>query len=113
MKTLVLLLEEPSAKAMLENWLPNILPADFVPRFIVFEGKRDLEKQLARRLRGWLHPDSFFVVLRDQDAADCVAVKRELFEKCRDAGRPETLVRIGRNSPRYSAGAPGFMSNVS
>ena len=26
---------------------------------------------------------------------------------------PGTLVRIGRNSPRYSAGASGFMSNMS
>jgi hypothetical protein len=48
MRELVFLLEEPSAAAMLEGILPQIIPADVAPRFITFEGKQDLEKQLAR-----------------------------------------------------------------
>lgn len=68
MRTLVFFLEEPSAKAMLEGLLPRLLPEDVHPRFVVFEGKQDLEKQLERRLRGWVQPDSAFLVLRDQDS---------------------------------------------
>lgn len=94
MKHLIFLLEEASAKAMLEGLLPRMLPADVFPKYIVFEGKSDLEKQLERRLKGWLAPDSLFVVLRDQDSGDCVAIKTRLVEKCQRANRPTTLVRV-------------------
>lgn len=60
----------------------------------VFKGKQDLEKQLVKRLRGWRSPDTKFVVMRDQDAADCHDVKARLVELCRQAGKPETLVRV-------------------
>lgn len=94
MTTLVFFLEEPSAKEMLIGVLPKILPEHVVPRFIVFEGKQDLEKQLVRKLRLWKQPDSRFIVLRDQDAGDCRKIKENLVEKCREAGRPDAIVRI-------------------
>ena len=34
------------------------------------------------------------MVLRDNDGADCVAVKQGLLDICRDAGREDTLVRV-------------------
>ena len=91
---LVFLLEEPSAREMLKGLLPRVLPDAVQIRYVVFEGKHDLERNIIRRLRGWRAPNSVFVVLRDQDAADCRAVKRELARKCREAGKPETIVRI-------------------
>ena len=91
---IVFLLEEPSAREMLKGLLPRILPASLVVKYVVFEGKQDLERNIVRKLRGWRAPNSIFVVLRDQDAGDCLAIKRALAEKCRDAGRPETIVRI-------------------
>lgn len=94
MTTLVLFLEEPSAKAMLEGVLPRLLPAEIAVRYIPFEGKQDLHRQLERKLRGWLAPATRFIVLRDQDSGDCVKVKQELAALCQRAGRPETLVRI-------------------
>jgi hypothetical protein len=94
MKYLVCFLEEPSAKEMLKGILPRLLPDDIEPRYIVFEGKHDLEKQLARKLRGWLEPDTVFLVMRDQDSSDCKRVKKRLSDLCREAGKPETLVRI-------------------
>jgi hypothetical protein len=93
-RTLVVFLEEPSAKAMLEGLLPRVLPADVEPRFIVFEGKQDLEKQLVRRLSLWQAPNSLFVVLRDQDSGDCREIKRRLTAKCVSAGQDGALVRI-------------------
>ena len=96
MKELVFLLEEASAKAMLESLLPRILNSDIKTRFIAFEGKQDLEKQLARRMRGYVNPLARFIVLRDQDnAPDCKAVKTKLAGYCQLAGQTaKSLVRI-------------------
>lgn len=94
MKTLVFFLEEPSAQRMLEGVLPRIIPADVFVRYVVFQGKSDLEKQLVRKLRYWQLPDSVFVVMRDQDASDCQDIKMRLVGLCSQAGRQEALVRV-------------------
>ncbi len=94
MKELVFLLEEPSAEALLNILVPKLLPAGVSHRCLVFDGKQDLERRLVRRLQGYRNPDARFIVMRDQDAADCRAVKEKLKEKCREAGRPNALVRI-------------------
>ena len=96
MKELVFFLEEESAKALLEGLLPRLVPPEspIHPRFVVFEGKRDLDRQLEKKLRGYLNPRARFIVVRDQDRADCREVKRSLVTICRRAGRPSTKVRI-------------------
>lgn len=95
MKELVFLLEEESAEEMLKGLLPRILPPGIIPRFIAFEGKQDLEKQLTRRIRGYHNPLARFVVLRDQDSnPHCTAVKARLVELCAASGRTDVLVRI-------------------
>jgi hypothetical protein len=94
MKYLVLLVEEPSARDLLEGLLPRILPNNIHVQFLVFEGKQDLEGQLVRKLRGWRVPDSAFVVLRDQDAADCTAVKERLTSLVVESGRTPAIVRV-------------------
>lgn len=92
MRELVFLLEEVSAKPMLETLLPRILHPDIRPRYIPFEGKQDLERQMVKRLRGYVNPAARFIVLRDQDSA---AVKEGLVERCRQAGQAaKTVVRI-------------------
>ena len=91
---LAFFLEEPSAREMLKGLLPRILPPRVVVQYVVFEGKHDLDKNLVLRLRGWRKPDTKFVVLQDQDAADCKALKRRLMEKCEEAGKPAAVVRI-------------------
>lgn len=94
MTTLVCFLEEASAKAMLEGLLPRLFPVDVTVRYVVFEGKQDLEKQIAKRLRGWLEPNSVFMVMRDQDAGSCVRVKEKLISLCSSSGRHNVLVRV-------------------
>ncbi|MGX9726022.1 MAG: DUF4276 family protein [Candidatus Electronema sp. VV] len=96
MTTLVFCLEEPSAKEMLQGILPKMLPEHIAPRFIVFEGKQDLEKQLVRKMKLWNKPDSRFIVMRDQDAGDgdCRKIKDNLLKKCHEAGKPDAVVRI-------------------
>ena len=96
MKELVFLLEEPSAKAMLESLLPRMLNAETVFRCIPFEGKQDLENQLARRIRGYQNRDARFIVLRDQDShPDCLVIKRRLLDFCSASDKQgKYLVRI-------------------
>jgi hypothetical protein len=93
---IVFLLEEPSAKAMLETLLPRILDPQLHHRLIPFEGKQDLEKQLERKLRGYLNPAARFLIMRDQDShADCKALKKTLLAKCAAAVKGDvSLVRI-------------------
>ena len=56
MKNLVFLLEEPSAKDLLEGLLPRLLPEGWAVYYLVFDGKQDLEKQIVRELRKFI-PD--------------------------------------------------------
>ena len=92
--TLVFLLEELSMAAFLEGLLPRLLPEGVEFRLLPHEGKSDLEKSIPRKLRAWRTPNTRFVVVRDQDAADCRAIKARLVTLCAEAGRPDTLVRI-------------------
>ena len=85
---LVFFLEEPSAREMLKGLLPRILPGFVSVRYILFEGKQDFEKNIIRGFRGWRVPNSVFIVLRDQDAGNCLAIKQTLVTKCRDAAGP-------------------------
>lgn len=91
---LVFLLEEPSMKYLLDELLPRILPPEISFQTIPHQGKRDLEKSIPQKLRGWNEPgDIRFVILHDQDTKDCVALKRELLELCKATTKP-VLIRI-------------------
>lgn len=94
MRTIVFFLEEPSSREMLAGILPRILPADMQIRYVVFQGKQDLEKNLKSKLQAWLLPDSIFVVMRDQDSGDCKAIKTKLVRLCSEAGKDGVLVRV-------------------
>lgn len=95
-KELVFLLEEASAKAMLESLLPRMLDPEIKPRLLAFEGKQDLEKQMVRRMKGYINPQARFIVMRDQDNhPECKALKATLVRKCQDAGKADfSIVRI-------------------
>lgn len=93
MKELVFLLEEQSAKAMLEGLVPRINPEDIAIRYIVFEGKQDLEKQLTKRIKNYQNPDARFLVMRDQDSQpDCTVLKEHLLNLVLATGREKTLL---------------------
>jgi len=96
MRELVFFLEEESARVLLAGLFPRLFPEEspIRPRFIVFDGKQDLDKQLEGKLRGYLNQQARFIVMRDQDRADCRNVKRFLISKCARAGRRGVIVRI-------------------
>lgn len=93
MGRVVFLLEEPSMKAFLDEFLPRAFPE--LPFLCVrHEGIRDLEASIPRKLRAWHEPGVRFVVLRDNHGADCKAVKRRLLTLCTEGRRNDALVRI-------------------
>jgi len=95
MKHLVCLLEEPSAREMLQGVLAKILTENINVYYMTFEGKQDLEKQLIKRLKYWQKPHSVFLVMRDKDSGDCMAIKQALLDKVTEAGKQDnTIIRI-------------------
>lgn len=96
MRELIFFLEERSAKAMLESLLPRMLNEDTRYRCIPFEGKQDLEKQIARKIRAYQNDNARFIVIRDQDShPDYKVVKKRLLDLCKESGKVDKcLVRI-------------------
>ena len=93
MTELVFMLEEPSARAMLEGLLPRVGINVPTVRYVVFEGKHDLEKNVGKRIRGYRNPNARFIVIRDQDSSDdCVAIKCTLLGLCAEAAGPRALL---------------------
>ncbi|MCP4158849.1 MAG: DUF4276 family protein [Deltaproteobacteria bacterium] len=95
MKNIVCLLEEPSAKEMLEAILPQIIDNEISIHYVVFEGKNDLEKKIIKRIRHWQKPDSYFLIMRDKDSGDCIDIKSKLKDKVLETGKSEqSIIRI-------------------
>ncbi len=95
MSRIVFLLEEGSMSDLLEGLLPRLFP-ELSFLCVPHEGKQDLEKSIPRKLKAWREPGVRFVVVRDQDSADCRQVKAALVRLCQQAGRPDVdvLVRV-------------------
>ncbi|BAU26181.1 uncharacterized protein DUF4276 [Aneurinibacillus soli] len=95
MKHLMFLLEEPSTKKFLDEWLPKWLPEDIVFTTVPHEGKHDLQKSIPRKIRAMKNiPDIKFIIIHDQDSADCIELKKQLQVLCREAGCEDVLIRI-------------------
>lgn len=80
--------EEESTEAMLGHVLPKMLPIAVAYRIFVFRGKQDLLRRLPQRLLQYQwRPDNWrVVILVDQDAEDCKALKARLEQIVADAG---------------------------
>jgi uncharacterized protein YktA (UPF0223 family) len=94
MKKLVFLLEEQSMKETLENILPLIVPKDILFLCIPHEGKADLQKSIPRKLLLWREPDVRFIIVHDQDSAECRELKKALISLVPEGKRTDTLIRI-------------------
>ncbi len=90
---LVFMLEEESAKHFLDTLLPKILPSNVAFLCVPHQGKGDLQKSIPVKLGAWLAPNTFFVILHDQDNHDCVELKNQLRQLC-SSSRHNPLIRI-------------------
>jgi hypothetical protein len=79
----IFLLEEPSMKSLLEGLLPRLFPG-WIERehflCIAHQGKSDLDASIPRKLKAWQFPDDRFVIVRDNDNADCISMKSKYWE---------------------------------
>jgi hypothetical protein len=94
MKELVFLFEEESAKVLVQALLPRLVEVEHPVRYVVFEGKQDMDRQLERKLRAYVNPDARFLVLRDKDSSNCHEVKKRLSDICTLAGKRKVIIRI-------------------
>ncbi|WP_239666605.1 DUF4276 family protein [Stenotrophomonas maltophilia] len=84
-------------KVLLEGLVPRIFPGMIEGEHfqcVAHEGKSDLDRSIPRKLKGWRIPDDRFVVLRDNDGGDCLALKKRLADLCMQSGREDTLIRL-------------------
>ena len=93
MSRIVFLLEEYSMKVLLDGLLPRLFPG-LLFQCIPHEGKGDLEKSIPRKLRAWREPGVRFVIVRDNDHGDCLALKDRLRRLCSDRSEEDWLIRI-------------------
>lgn len=92
----IFLLEEPSMKVFLTELLPRLVPGwpegeHF--QLVAHEGKSDLDRSIPIKLKAWREPGVRFVIVRDNDGADCSAVKARLRRLCAGTGR-EAVIRL-------------------
>ena len=93
---LVFMLEEESAKHLLKEILPRILSEfqSVTYELIPHQGKGDLQKSIPIKIRAWLTPNTFFIILHDQDSHDCRKLKQKLKQLCVQNNKHEPLIRI-------------------
>lgn len=91
----VCFLEERSAQELLRVIIPKVITIDHNNiKFISFEGKNDLDKNIERKIAFYRVPHSVFLVMRDQDSENCTEVKQRLLGKIGAAKRGRVKVRI-------------------
>lgn len=91
---IVFLTEEESMKVTLEAFMSRFWPAK-IPGVdwmaLAFQGKSDLEKNIAQKMKSWNYGTPHFVILRDQDGSDCKHLKTKLCEIAAQGGRTFTV----------------------
>lgn len=112
MVRLVFLLEEQSMKELLDRMLPRIFP-DLRFLCIPHEGKTDLESSIQRKLRAWHVPKDRFIIVRDNDGGDCIALKQRLRDLCKGTGHEDATIRIVcQELEAWYLGQPDAMANA-
>jgi len=93
---IIFMTEEASMEATLRTLLPKLFQdfREFEHWLILHhQGKSDLERSYPRKMTEWREPGVRFIILRDNDGADCLALKQRLVSKVPD-NAPGYLVRI-------------------
>lgn len=80
-------------KEVLDIILPRVFPETISFITIPHNGKGDLENSIPKKLKAWNMLNCKFVIVRDQDNEDCIAVKEDLRKMTEGFGR-DVLIRI-------------------
>ena len=92
----IIMTEEESMEQALLQLLPNCFP-EFRENehwiIISHRGKSDLESSYPKKMKQWGEPGARFLILRDNDGADCKSLKQKLIDRV-PAHPPIYLIRI-------------------
>ncbi|GHV08569.1 hypothetical protein AGMMS50229_17190 [Campylobacterota bacterium] len=98
MGRIIFLVEEKSMAVFLQGLLPRLFSMVDREHFlcIAHEGKSDLEKSIPKKLRTFRNQnqDDRFMIVRDNDGANCQIIKQRLLSLCSAAQSNDVLVRI-------------------
>ena len=88
---IVVFIEEPSMEEYLEIiiselWPNSIHGLDWL--VLSFQGKRDLEQSIPKKMKGWNYGNPNFIILRDNDGGDCFAIKQKLCALAEQSDKP-------------------------
>ncbi len=88
---IVLLTEEPSIKGVIKSVLAQTWPerlegVDWL--VIAFDGKADLERKIHDKMKSWNYGNPHFIIVRDNDGGNCVALKERLHNIACKSGKP-------------------------
>ena len=78
-------------KECLEVLIPRLWPNSISGKnwiVLSFQGKNDLEKSIPKKMRSWNYGNPHFIILRDNDGGDCLAMKRRLCDIAQRGNRP-------------------------
>ena len=95
MKDIYVFVEEQSAGIVVEC-IANKLGVGEKTGIIEHQGKQDLERSFPKKLRAWLDNPAppNFIVLRDNDGAECIALKTRLGNMVPDRFKLQTKIRL-------------------
>lgn len=93
---LVFMLEEPSAEYVLDILMKRILSGFGSVEYLLIphQGKSDLQQSIPKKLKAWRTPNTFFIILHDQDNHDCKMLKQELKRLYSHGKNHNPLIRI-------------------
>ena len=95
MRTLVFVVEEASKQEFLQELLDRWpRSTDQSVNYLVAEGHSSLRRLIAVKLKNWRKPNTTFIILCDQDSADCVERKNQLAAQVPARHQPNAVVRI-------------------
>lgn len=91
---LVFLTEELSMTPVLHKLLTELWPAaseglDW--QIIAHQGKADLESNMVRKIESWNYNAPHFIILRDNDGGDCLALKNRLLDLVSQTSKPHHI----------------------
>ena len=76
-----------TVEALMRNHYPHLVEG--LDWFVFpFHGKSDLERNILPKMRAWNYGSPEFIILRDADGADCVALKQRLADFATPSARP-------------------------
>jgi hypothetical protein len=93
MTRVVVFCEEASCAELVRSLASKFEISDSV-LVLEHQGKTDLRRSFPRKIRAWADENVRFLILHDQDLADCIQLKRELLALVPLEKRNRTQVRI-------------------